>query len=69
VYSSTYLELLDVNPELFTLLFNFLYTRDFNPTLRWSSKDIFDIRTLGLGDKSSIRYYKEGRLYCLTLDY
>lgn len=69
VYSSTCLELLDVNPESFALLLDFLYTGDFNPTPGWSSKDILDMRTLGLEDESSIKCCKEGRLYCLALDY
>ena len=69
MYRSTCLELLDVDPESFALLLDFLYTGDFNPTPGWSSKVILDRRTLGLEDKSSIRCCKEGRLYCLALDY
>lgn len=69
MYSSTCLELLDLDPESFALLLEFLYTGDFNPTPRWSSKDIYDMRTLGIEDESSIRCCKEGRLYCLALDY
>lgn len=69
VYSSTCLELLDVDPESFALLLDFLYTGDFSPTPDWLSKDVIDIRTLELEDESSIRYCKEGRLYCLALDY
>ena len=69
MYGSTCLELLDVDPESFALLLDFLYTGDFSPTPGWSSKDILDMRTLKLEDESSIRYCKEGRLYCLALDY
>ena len=69
MYRSTCLELLDVDPESFALLLDFLYTGGFNPTPGWSSKDILDMRTLGLEDESSIRCCKEGRLYCLALDY
>jgi len=69
VYSSPCLELLHVDPESFALLLDFLYTGDFNPSPDWSSKDILDMRTLELEDESSVRYCKEGRLYCLALDY
>jgi len=69
VYSSPCLELLHVNPESFALLLDFLYTGDFNSSPGWSSRDILDMRTLGLEDESSVRYCKEGRLYCLALDY
>ncbi|KAI9872158.1 MAG: hypothetical protein M1830_002009 [Pleopsidium flavum] len=58
--SSACIELLDVDPELFALLLDFLYTGDFTPTRGW---------TLELEDQSSIEYCKEVRLYCLALKY
>ncbi|KAI9870704.1 MAG: hypothetical protein M1830_003902 [Pleopsidium flavum] len=68
-YSSTCIELLDVDPELFALLLDFLYTGDFTPTRGWLDQALIDKRTLELEDESSIEYCKEVRLYCLALNY
>ncbi|KAI9871725.1 MAG: hypothetical protein M1830_002526 [Pleopsidium flavum] len=58
-YSSACIELLDVDPELFALLLDFLYTGDFTPTRGWLDQALIDKRTLELEDESSIEYCKE----------